>query len=180
MEVGVREAAALLGCSPRAVRARLVRGDLPGRKVGSRWRIRTEELPLTEAQRRRVLERAGDMRAVVESQVQRALSNGRDPKRRSALDLDCLRVGRNLFAELGRPETVELAESDLQPARLCVRDALRPGRGGQAVAPVFAVTTNEQEIRGQTRAPGEVPEAAADGCCAVRPVGPRGQVIASR
>lgn len=54
MMLTVTEAAQLLGQSPRTVRARLARGDLPGRKRGGRWIVPRDVLPLSEAEHRRI------------------------------------------------------------------------------------------------------------------------------
>ena len=66
MDLTVREAATLLGCSARSVRARLVRGSLPGQKKGSTWTIPRDRLPLTELQRRKLQRKADAVRRAVE------------------------------------------------------------------------------------------------------------------
>ena len=50
MDLSVREVATLLDVSVRTVRARLQRGELPGRKVEGTWRIQRQDVPLTEDQ----------------------------------------------------------------------------------------------------------------------------------
>ncbi|MCK6504091.1 helix-turn-helix domain-containing protein [Myxococcota bacterium] len=67
MELTVREAATLLGRSPRAVRAQAARGELPAVKRGRQWLIVSEGVPLTPTQRRAVQARADSVRAVVEA-----------------------------------------------------------------------------------------------------------------
>ena len=49
MDLTVREAATLLGCSSRSVRARLARGSLLGQKRGGYWKIPRDRLPLIDA-----------------------------------------------------------------------------------------------------------------------------------
>lgn len=49
MELSVAQAAALVGRSPRAVRAWIASGRLAARKTERGWFVRSEELPLTEA-----------------------------------------------------------------------------------------------------------------------------------
>jgi excisionase family DNA binding protein len=67
MMLTVTEAAQLLGQSPRTVRARLVRGDLPGRKRGSQWIVPRDRLPLPEAEHRRLQAQAEQIRETVEA-----------------------------------------------------------------------------------------------------------------
>lgn len=66
MELNVREAATLMGRSPRTVRAQLARGDLPGVKRQGQWRLQRRHLPLTEDQRRALQARAEGIRQLVE------------------------------------------------------------------------------------------------------------------
>ena len=58
MELTITEAATLLGRSPRTVRAQVARGELPGFKRGGQWVIRREALPLSEAQRAALQQKA--------------------------------------------------------------------------------------------------------------------------
>jgi excisionase family DNA binding protein len=67
VELSVREAAVVLGRSPRTVRAQLIRGDLPGVKRDGRWRIPKDALPLTERQRRALAAKADSIRAAVDA-----------------------------------------------------------------------------------------------------------------
>ena len=66
MELSVREAATLMGRSPRTVRAQLARGELPGVKRGGRWRVQRRHLPLTEDQRRALQTKADGIRQLVD------------------------------------------------------------------------------------------------------------------
>jgi excisionase family DNA binding protein len=66
MLLSVAEAAELLGLTPRAVRGRLARGELPGRKQGRRWVIPRRALPLDAAAHRALLDRADHVREAVE------------------------------------------------------------------------------------------------------------------
>ncbi len=77
MNLTVREAAVLLGRSPRTVRAQVARGVLPGRKVGGRWRLKRETLPLTEAQRRQLRRKAEAVRRAVDQALPEAASRRR-------------------------------------------------------------------------------------------------------
>lgn len=81
MRLSPREAATLLGQSPRTVRAQLGRGDLPGTKDNSRWSIDRRDLPLTEAQRRALQQKADSLRRM-------ARELARPPWRRPGVDLE--------------------------------------------------------------------------------------------
>ena len=85
MDLTLREAAALTGAHERTLRDRLKRGDLRGRKVGGRWVVRRQDLPLTEEQRTAVFERAERVREGVDETLASALGSRR---RRSARDLE--------------------------------------------------------------------------------------------
>jgi len=106
MELSVREAATLLGQSPRTLRARLARGDLAGRKLGGRWRIDRRELPLTEAQRRALETRAEELRRTVEAALPTSLRRSAERKHRRIEDLDAFRLAHGLLLQLrdGAPE----------------------------------------------------------------------------
>lgn len=93
MELSVREAAALLDCSPRTLRAQLQRGDLPGVKRRGSWRIDRRALRLNEAQRRRLQEKADSIRQAVEDVLPSRLASSAGQKSRSIADLDAFRRG---------------------------------------------------------------------------------------
>lgn len=113
MELSVREAAELLGCSTRTLRARLARGEIRGHKRDGAWRIARSDLPLTEAQRDEILSRAEQVRETVEGALPRlTLERGSSP-RRSVLDLEPLRHVRALLATWDA----------LDPVPPCVADA---------------------------------------------------------
>lgn len=108
MELSVREVATLLGLSRRTVRARLVRGDLPGRKRGGEWRIERRQLPLTEAQRRALQGKADRIREVVEDALPSRMARRSGQRLRSIADLDAFRRGAEVLSELrlATPETL--------------------------------------------------------------------------
>ncbi len=110
MELTVREAAALLGRSPRAVRAQLARGDLPAVKRGGRWRIERRHLPLTEAQRQALQAKADTVRQAVEEALPSRLARTPGQKSRSLADLDAFRHGARLLDELRAADDEALAE----------------------------------------------------------------------
>lgn len=104
MELSVREAAALLGRSPRTIRAQLVRGDLSGRKRNGSWRIERRHLPLTETQRRAFQAKATAIRQAVEDALPPRLAQTRGQRSRSIADLDAFRYGARLLADLRAAE----------------------------------------------------------------------------
>ena len=100
MELSVREAATLLECSPRTLRARLARGDLPGKKRGGRWKVHRRDLPLTETQRRRLQGKAERVRGAVEDVLPSRLASSSGERRRSLVDLDAFRFGAALLRKI--------------------------------------------------------------------------------
>ncbi len=66
MLLTVAEAGTALGCSPRAVRASLGRGEIQGQKQDGQRRIPRGNMPLTEAQHRTLQARVGAVRELVE------------------------------------------------------------------------------------------------------------------
>jgi hypothetical protein len=115
MELSVREAATLMGRSPRTVRAQLARGDLPGVKRDGRWRVDRRHLPLTEAQRRALETRADDVRATVDHAVSSRLARHGGDRSRSVADLDAFRIGSEVLKSL-RAEPESLDEATRQRA----------------------------------------------------------------
>jgi hypothetical protein len=87
MELTIHEASALLGKSPRTVRAQVAQGVIPGTKRNGTWRIASEMLPLTEVQRRSLLRRAQEARDAVERALPARL-RGETPRVRSVRDFE--------------------------------------------------------------------------------------------
>lgn len=100
MQLTVREAATLLGQSPRTVRARLLRGDLPGTKDGGRWAIDRRDLPLTERQRQALQHKAESLRRTLDEALPSRLARTAGQRTRSIADLEAFRHGAELLAEL--------------------------------------------------------------------------------
>jgi len=126
MDLDIREAATLLGRSPRTLRAQLARGELQGRKQAGRWRIPRHALPLTESQRRALQARADDIRAAVEEALPSRTALRRGKQRRSARDLDCFRHGHAIFVDLG--EGHARARRVLESALLSLCEAVHTWR----------------------------------------------------
>lgn len=107
--VSLHDAATLLQVSPRTLRARLARGDLPGKKHNGAWLIDRDHLPMTETQRHTLRERADDVRGVVERAIAR-----RQPSH-TVEDNEPFRIGRALLPALaGRPEALVLLHGALR------------------------------------------------------------------
>lgn len=98
MMLTVTEAAQILGQSARTVRARLARGDLPGRKRGAQWLVPRDALPLSEAEHQRVQARAEKVRETVEAALPSRLTSRRD--RRSVVDEAAFRAIHHLRAQI--------------------------------------------------------------------------------
>ena len=97
MDLSVREAATLMGRSPRTVRSQLARGELRGVKRGGGWWVDRMHLPLTEAQREALLNKADGVRDAVEDAL--ATRTGRRSGRfHSVADLDAFRLGAEVLA----------------------------------------------------------------------------------
>ena len=111
MLLTVAEAATILGCSSRAVRARLVRGELKGQKQDGQWKVARGALPLTEEQHRALQERADTIRSMVEDVLPPQLAQRRGDPRRTLADLSAFRAGRSILAELRRGATGTSPES---------------------------------------------------------------------
>lgn len=66
MFLTVAAARTALGCSPRAMRARLARGEIKDQKQDGQRRIPRGDMPLTEAQHHTLRARAETVRETVE------------------------------------------------------------------------------------------------------------------
>ena len=107
MELSVREAATLLGVSPRTVRARIARGDLLAVRDGATWRLDDRDLPLSATDRRRLQARADAVRRTVDAALPSRAARGRRDRGRSVADLDAFRLAMTVWQQLrGAPERV--------------------------------------------------------------------------
>ncbi len=121
MELSVREAATLLGRSPRTVRAQAARGELPAVKRGRSWFIRQQDLPLTEPQRRAVQARADEVRACLDEALPGRAASTPGDRRRTLADLDAFRIGADL---LGAMRAVQPTPGGALGAARCLEEAL--------------------------------------------------------
>jgi len=92
MLLTVAEAATILGVRPRTVRARLVRGALPGRKKDGRWVIPRAALPLTEAAHQALQARSQDVRTAVEAGLPSRVATRPGASTRSLADLEAFQA----------------------------------------------------------------------------------------
>lgn len=115
MDLSVQEAATLLGVSTRAVRARLVRGELKGRKVEGKWRVDRGSLPLTEAQRRSLQARVESLKEAMDAALPGRLARTPADRRISIADLGAFRAGLALLSAL-RSEAGAVLPSVLREA----------------------------------------------------------------
>lgn len=110
MELSARETAALMGLSPRAIRARLARGDLPGTKRNGRWCVPRHRVPLTEGQRQTLQSKADTIRDAVEEVLPSRLAESHGRRHRSLADLDAFRYGVDLLREMRESPCEALSE----------------------------------------------------------------------
>ncbi len=124
MKLSVREVASVLDVSPRAVRAKLARGELAGKKQGGRWRVERGQLPLTETQRRRLQAQADQVRRVVEEALPSRMARSRGDRSRSVADIDAFRRGAEVLQEMRGPEQDALTETTRESAIAFLQEAL--------------------------------------------------------
>lgn len=98
------------------MRAWIANGRLPARKSARGWLVRAADLPLTEAQRQRVQERAQQVRDVVDAALPSRAATARGHHARSLLDLDVFRLLGERIAALDADSARLLAAHDLRRA----------------------------------------------------------------
>lgn len=97
MQLTIREAAALLGRSPRAVRARIARGELQARRNGRQWTLSLHDLPLTAAQRESMTARATTASEALAAVAPAPLASQRTRRARSIRDFGAFVTLRRLL-----------------------------------------------------------------------------------
>ncbi len=128
MTITVTEAATILGCTPRAVRAQLLRGALPGHKRDGRWRLRREDLPLKARDRRDLQARADAVRAAVEAALPSRTATTRGQRAVSVADLAPFRAARALLGAMRAHRATDVpgaprAEAEVEAALLAIAEA---------------------------------------------------------
>jgi len=124
MELSVREAATLMGRSPRTVRAQLARGDLPGIKKNGQWRVRRRHLPLTEAQHLALQNKAQSVRDAVEKALPSRIARSSGDRTKSIIDLEAFRSGASVLQSLRTFQGATPPESALRGAEQELEEAL--------------------------------------------------------
>lgn len=99
MELSLAEAARLLGKSDRQVRYLIRCGRLPAEKLDGRWRIKRQDLPLSEGQRR-AEELKRERAARIALEVLQPVGEEAPAKRFSVQELRAYREGAPLYREL--------------------------------------------------------------------------------
>jgi hypothetical protein len=112
MLLSLREAALLLGRSPRTLRAQVARGEVKGVKQNNRWMIARAALPMSDSRLAEVQRRAEQVRAEVEAALP-SRTGARKP--RSIEDFAPFRVVREVLASLppGSPAAPALRRAAL-------------------------------------------------------------------
>jgi excisionase family DNA binding protein len=101
VKLSLSQVATLLGKSERQIRYMVKSGRLAATKAGKEWRFETSELPLTDEQRRGLLERAATLTDAVADAVAPAVAAAGDGKRRySVTDLQAYKVGAPLYRRM--------------------------------------------------------------------------------
>lgn len=101
-KLSISEAATVLGKSERQIRYLIKKNELRARKVGGRWKIESEDLPLNERQRQALARRVDAARSAFErgvSPADRATESGDRKRRYSVNDLDAFTIGVELYRE---------------------------------------------------------------------------------
>ncbi len=155
MELTLTDAASLLGKTPRQVRYLLKQGGLKARKVGGRWMIDSDSLPLSPQQLQRRLDKAAQLDQVVRDALGPLV--GRRGRAYSVTDMVAWQRGEPLYravaAEVGidASPTVDLREALTLLLQGCHRfhtadkvDAYRAARDRVAVA-VGALLLSDDE-----------------------------------
>lgn len=118
MVLSLAEAARLLGKSERQVRYLIQTGQLAAKKHQGRWRIRREDLPLSEGQERAERQKA-ERAARLAVEVLQPRTDGKGSARHySVRELRAYREGAPLYQELAREAGTD------HPAALLLREAL--------------------------------------------------------
>ncbi|MEM7198739.1 MAG: helix-turn-helix domain-containing protein [Planctomycetota bacterium] len=114
MDMTLAEVAQLLGRTERQVRYAIRRGTLTGRKVAGRWRVDSETLPLTDAQRAEVRRRAAQARAAFDAALAPVEKAAGSTSGYSVTGLDAFSIGVELLGELTRAQACSTVRAQLR------------------------------------------------------------------
>jgi len=160
MDLSLTEAATILDCSPRTLRDRLRRGDVPGTKRGGRWRVARRDLPLTEDQRRELTRRGDAIREAVDDVLARTGRTSR--RRRSVADLEPFVMAAEIRRELTEDTSLDPGLAASVRAELD-RALLALAEGAHAWDRETKVTAFRRARRALSRAVGRTLATPADG-----------------
>jgi hypothetical protein len=102
MKLSLSEAATVLGKSERQVRYLIKQGTLQARKENGRWTVSSEELPLSDVQRRALAGRVETAREAFQRGLEPAVkaTDGKGAKSYSVRDLAAFQAGEAILREL--------------------------------------------------------------------------------
>ncbi len=163
-ELTLTEAAQLLGKTPRQVRYMIKTGRLQASKDGERWRIRRDDLPLSERQTLARQAQAEDLRVSVEAALGPHLEPKGAKRGYSVSSMSAFGKGQSLYGEareaLGsdHPAVSALADSLVSISQGCHRyhdreklEAYRAAREAAACATAFMLMDGGEAIGGFAR-----------------------------
>ena len=96
MQLTIDQAATCLGKTARQVRYMIQSERLPARKVGGRWVIESENLPLSEGQEKAIARKERQLRAAVEEGLGLG-EEGERPSRYSLRDLKAFQIALPIY-----------------------------------------------------------------------------------
>ena len=133
MELSLKDAATLLGKSPRQLRYLLATGRLKGEKHGKSWRFDPDKLPLTEAQRQSLRDRADTLQEAAQAAASKAATAAGDGKRHySVTDMRAYQLGEPLYQRVAAAWGVEdPAAGRLRRALECIALGCHAYHGGE-------------------------------------------------
>jgi len=124
MKLSIADAATVLGQTQRQVRYLIKTGRIVAVKVGGRWRIDSDRLPLSESQRRALASRLDAARSALEKGLapatQATEKEEKPPRQYSVTDLFAFQTGAEIF----RNATRDIGSEDPACQRLAAALAL--------------------------------------------------------
>lgn len=102
MDLSIPEAATLLGKSERQIRYMIKQETLKAKKVGGRWMIESEDLPINEGQRRAAESKLHRVREAVDQVLEpvAAAERATGPRRFSVRDLRAFKEGEAVLRQV--------------------------------------------------------------------------------
>ncbi|WP_428265788.1 helix-turn-helix domain-containing protein [Haliangium sp.] len=100
MKLSLSQVATLLGSSERQVRYKVKKGELRANKIGKEWRFDPHDLPLTDDQRQRLLERAEHLVQAAEEAAAPAVAASQGKTQYSITDLRVYKLIEPLYQHM--------------------------------------------------------------------------------